>query len=111
MRALDDVPEVAVARAIVQVLAAVVAMADRAPVGGLRGQDHLHRQVDLAVEVIMAAQAADWGPIRLRHNGREHLHDRASYRYFWHVIERAHRTSAGGHSQLPAEARFRWFGH
>jgi len=68
-------------------------------------------EVDLAVEVILAAQAADWGPIRLRHNGREHLHDRASYRYFWHVIERAHRTSAGGHSQLPAEARVRWFGH
>ena len=68
-------------------------------------------EVDLAVEVILAAQAADWAPIRLRHGGREHLHDRASYRYFWHVIERAQRTSAGGHAQLPAEARFRWFGH
>jgi len=68
-------------------------------------------EVDLAVEVILAAQAADWAPIRLRHGGREHLHDRASYRYFWHVIERAHRTSAGGESQLPAEARVRWFGH
>jgi citrate lyase subunit beta/citryl-CoA lyase len=68
-------------------------------------------EVDLAVEVILAAQGADWGPIRHRHGGREHLHDRASYRYFWHVIERAHRTSAGGHSQLPAEARIRWFGH
>ncbi len=68
-------------------------------------------EVDLAVEVIMAAQAAGWGPIRHRHNGREHLHDRASYRYFWHVIERAHRTSTGGRSQLPAEARVRWFGH
>ena len=67
-------------------------------------------EVDLAVEVILAAQAADWGPIRHRHHGREHLHDRASYRYFWHVIERAHRTSAGRHSQLPAEARLRWFG-
>ena len=67
-------------------------------------------EVDLAIEVVMAAQAADWGPIRHRHNGREHLHDRASYRYFWHVIERAHRTSAGGHAQLPAEARARWFG-
>jgi len=68
-------------------------------------------EVDLAVDVIAAAQAADWGPIRHRHGGREHLHDRASYRYFWHVVERAHRTSAGGHSQLPAEARVRWFGH
>ena len=68
-------------------------------------------EVDLAVEIIHAAEAADWGPIKHRHGGREHLHDRASYRYFWHVIERAQRTSAGGHAQLPAEARFRWFGH
>jgi len=67
-------------------------------------------EVDLAVEVILAAQAADWAPIRLRHGGREHLHDRASYRYFWHVIERAQRTSGSGESQLPAEARVRWFG-
>ena len=50
------------------------------------------------------------GPIRHRHNGREHLHDRASYRYFWQVIERAHRTSIGGHAQLPAEVRVRYFG-
>jgi len=67
-------------------------------------------EVDLAVEVILAGQAAEWAPIRLRHGGREHLHDRASYRYFWHVIERAQRTSAGHESQLPAEARVRWFG-
>jgi citrate lyase subunit beta/citryl-CoA lyase len=68
-------------------------------------------EVDLAVEILHAAEAADWGPIRHRHGGREHLHDRASYRYFWQVIERAHRTSVEGDSQLPAEARVRWFGH
>ena len=62
-------------------------------------------EIDLAVEIIRAAQDADWAPIR----HRDTLHDRASYRYFWHVIERAHRTSAGGHAQLPAEARVRWF--
>ena len=67
-------------------------------------------EVDLAIEVIDAAQAAGWGPIRHRHNGREHLHDRASYRYFWQVLERAHRTSIGGHAQLPAEVRVRYFG-
>ena len=67
-------------------------------------------EVDLAIEVLAAAQAADWGPIRHRHSGREHLHDRASYRYFWQVIERAHRTSVDGHSQLPAEIRVRYFG-
>jgi citrate lyase subunit beta/citryl-CoA lyase len=68
-------------------------------------------EVDLAVDVLAAAQAAGWGPIRHRHGGREHLHDRASYRYFWQVIERAHRTSVDGASQLPAEVRVRYFGH
>jgi citrate lyase subunit beta/citryl-CoA lyase len=68
-------------------------------------------EVDLAVEIMHAAEAADWGPIRHRHGGREHLHDRASYRYFWQVLERAHRTSVEGDSQLPVEARVRWFGH
>ena len=37
------------------------------------------------------------------------LHDRASYRYFWQVIERAHRTSFHGGPQLPAELRQAWF--
>jgi citrate lyase subunit beta/citryl-CoA lyase len=68
-------------------------------------------EVDLAVEIIAAAEAAGWGPIRHRHGGREHLHDRASFRYFWQVIERAHRTSVAGESQLPAEVRVRYFGH
>ncbi len=68
-------------------------------------------EVDLAAEIITAAEAAGWGPIRHRHGGREHLHDRASYRYFWQVLERAHRTSVEGDSQLPAEIRVRYFGH
>ncbi len=67
-------------------------------------------EVDLAVDVISAAEAAGWGPIRHRHGGREQLHDRASYRYFWQVLERAHRTSVDGHAQLPAEVRRRYFG-
>jgi len=66
-------------------------------------------EVDLAVEIIHAAEAADWGPIRHRHGGREHLHDRASYRYFWQVLERAHRTSVEGDSQLPSQTRMRYF--
>ena len=41
-----------------------------------------------AVEVIEAAVAADWAPVQVR--GR--LEDRASYRYFWQVLERAHQT-------------------
>ena len=47
-------------------------------------------EVDLAAEVIVAAQAQQWAPIAV--SGR--LHDRASYRYFWQVLERAHQTGA-----------------
>jgi len=62
-------------------------------------------EVDLAIEIITAAQAADWAPTR----HRDTLHDRASYRYFWQVIERAHRTSFQGGPHLPAELRQAWF--
>jgi citrate lyase subunit beta/citryl-CoA lyase len=44
------------------------------------------------LDIILAAQAADWAPIRHRHQGQDQLHDRASFRYFWQVIQRAHRT-------------------
>ncbi len=66
-------------------------------------------EVDQAVEILLAAQAAQWGPIRHRHNGKDQLHDRASYRYFWHVLERAHRTSLAHGAQLPAEVRAAFF--
>jgi citrate lyase subunit beta/citryl-CoA lyase len=62
-------------------------------------------EVDHAIEIIQAAQAAGWAPIR----HRDTLHDRASYRYYWHVIERAHRTSMHGGPQLPAEVRLAYF--
>jgi citrate lyase subunit beta / citryl-CoA lyase len=62
-------------------------------------------EVDLAIEIIGAAQAAHWAPIR----HHDTLHDRASFRYFWHVLERAHRTSFAGESQLPAEVREAYF--
>ena len=39
-------------------------------------------EVDQAIEIMLAAQAADWAPIR----HRDTLHDRASYRYFWQVL-------------------------
>ena len=67
-------------------------------------------EVDLAIEILIAAQDAGWGPIRHRHGGQDQLHDRASYRYFWHVLERAHRTSYAHGSQLPGEVRARFFG-
>jgi citrate lyase subunit beta/citryl-CoA lyase len=63
-------------------------------------------EVDQAIEILFAAQAADWAPIR----HRDTLHDRASYRFFWHVLERAHRTSTSGGEQLPAAVREAFFG-
>ncbi len=63
-------------------------------------------EVDQAIEIIGAAQAAAWAPIR----HHDTLHDRASYRYFWQVIERAHRTAFHGGPQLPAEIELAWFG-
>jgi len=58
-------------------------------------------ETDLAIEILRAAQAAQWAPIR----HRDTLHDRASYRYFWQVVERARRTG----QPLPAELRQAWF--
>ena len=63
-------------------------------------------EVDLAIEVLSAAQDAHWAPIRHALAGQDQLHDRASYRYFWQVLERAHRTG----QPLPAEVRLRFFG-
>ena len=62
-------------------------------------------EVDLAIEIIAAAQAADWAPIR----HHDTLHDRASYRYYWQLLERAHRTSYADGPQLPAEVRAAYF--
>ena len=45
-------------------------------------------EIDTALAIIDRAAAADWAPVQ--HEGR--LHDRASYRYYWQVLERAHRT-------------------
>ena len=63
-------------------------------------------ELDEAIEIIHAAQDAKWAPIR----HRDVLHDRASYRYFWHILERAHRTSMVHGAQLPAEVRLAFFG-
>ena len=52
-------------------------------------------EIDEAISIIQAAQAAEWAPIQ----HRDSLHDRASYRYFWQVLERAQRTG----QPLPVE--------
>jgi citrate lyase subunit beta/citryl-CoA lyase len=53
--------------------------------------------IDVASEIVLAARAAHWAPIS--HKGQ--LHDRASYRFFWQVLERAHSTGCS----LPAEVQ------
>jgi citrate lyase subunit beta / citryl-CoA lyase len=63
-------------------------------------------EVDQAIDIIMAARDVQWAPIR----HHDTLHDRASYRYFWQVIERAHRTSYADGPQLPAQVRAAFFG-
>ena len=57
-------------------------------------------EIDTASRMIVAAAAAQWAPISF--DGR--LQDRASYRYYWQVLERAHRTGR----PLPAQVRG-WF--
>ena len=54
-------------------------------------------EIDLACTIVLAAQAQDWAPIALAGT----LHDRASYRYFWQVLERAHQTGC----TLPEDVR------
>jgi citrate lyase subunit beta/citryl-CoA lyase len=42
-------------------------------------------EVNEAAAILSQAQAVQWGPIQ--HNGK--LHDRASYRYYWTILQRA----------------------
>jgi citrate lyase subunit beta / citryl-CoA lyase len=46
-------------------------------------------EVALAAEILVAAQHAQWGPTRYQ----DTLHDRASYRYYWSVLRRAHASA------------------
>ena len=62
-------------------------------------------EVEQACQIVTAGQDAQWAPVSHRQHGRDTLHDRASYRYFWQVLERAHRTG----QPLPAEVRLRFF--
>ena len=54
-----------------------------------------------AAAILLAAQEADWGPIQYKGE----LHDRATYRYFWSVLEKAKMTGMG----LPADAERQFF--
>jgi citrate lyase subunit beta / citryl-CoA lyase len=58
-------------------------------------------EIDEAIDILQAAQAAQWAPIQ----HRDMLHDRASYRLFWHLLQRAHGTG----QSLPTEVEQAWF--
>ena len=45
-------------------------------------------EVSDAASILLAAQAANWGPIQYAGE----LHDRATYRYFWEVLQKAKLT-------------------
>jgi len=57
-------------------------------------------QLEQAAQIIEAAVQQEWAPISVA--GK--LHDRASYRYFWQLLERAHQTGC----TLPDSVR-PWF--
>lgn len=58
--------------------------------------------VSKGCEILLKAQAADWGPIQ--HAGD--LHDRATYRYYWELVQRIHVAGM----KLPEEAEKAFFG-
>jgi citrate lyase subunit beta/citryl-CoA lyase len=58
-------------------------------------------EVQAAAEILVAAQDKDWGPTQ--HQGK--LHDRASYRYYWELLDRAHVTGMA----IPGAAQERFF--
>jgi citrate lyase subunit beta / citryl-CoA lyase len=65
---------------------------------GMRPSDE---EVAVACGVLLAGQDAAWGPIRFQ----DELHDRASFRYFWQLVQRARAAGAA----LPTRAEKRFF--
>lgn len=55
------------------------------------------QDVQEAADILQAAAQAEWAPISYH----DVLHDRASYRYYWQLLERAQRTGVA----LPVQAR------
>ena len=58
-------------------------------------------EVSDAANILLAAQAAEWGPIQYAGE----LHDRATYRYFWEVLQKAKLTGV----DIPADALTAFF--
>lgn len=60
-----------------------------------------YREVEDSARILLAAQQASWGPIA----DEDELHDRASYRHCWSVLERAHASRM----PMPEAARQAFF--
>ena len=58
-------------------------------------------EVTDAANILLAAQTADWGPIQYAGE----LHDRATYRYFWEVLQKAKVTGVA----IPEQADSSFF--
>ena len=67
----------------------------------VKGMQPNQVEIEDATAILISAQNKDWGPVG--HKGR--LHDRASYRYYWQLLDRASRTGAS----IPDEARTAFF--
>ncbi len=59
---------------------------------GCRHEGHIgasvHQRSQRAKAILLAAQEVNWGPIQFEGE----LHDRATYRYFWELVQRANVT-------------------
>ncbi|QQR79403.1 MAG: CoA ester lyase [Deltaproteobacteria bacterium] len=53
-------------------------------------------KVETGCKILLAAQAANWGPIQFEGE----LHDRATYRYYWELIQQVHVSG----QKLPEDA-------
>jgi len=60
-----------------------------------------YSEVRDAAAILLAAQAAEWGPIQYAGE----LHDRATYRYFWEILQKAKVTGV----ELPGDAAKAFF--
>jgi citrate lyase subunit beta/citryl-CoA lyase len=60
-----------------------------------------YSEVRDAAAILLAAQAAEWGPIQYAGE----LHDRATYRYFWEILQKAKVTGV----ELPEDAAKAFF--
>ena len=61
-----------------------------------------HSEVENGAAILLAAQQAGWGPIQYAGE----LHDRATYRYYWELLQKARATGV----PVPAEANRAFFG-